>query len=52
MLVWHDLPTCRFGEVVGIDYSQAFVDAATEMQKGEPVPFSIPTEVLRIHTSG
>ena len=44
--------TRRFGEVVGIDYSQAFVDAAIQMQKGEPVPFSIPTEVLGTHASG
>ena len=35
----------QFEEVVGVDFSHAFIDTANAMKTGEPIPFDIPLEV-------
>lgn len=36
-----------FGEVIGLDYSQAFVDAADRVKQGEQLCYSVPVEGSR-----
>lgn len=50
-----ELAAAGFGEVVGIDFSHAFVDVAQRMQRGEAMRFHVPmegdikAEVLAVH---
>jgi len=39
-----ELAAAGFGEVIAFDYSQAFVDTAQRMQRGEEVVFRVPME--------